>query len=257
MEQAISNAKIQTAKEITQHAKDKKVKKNILIYILIVLALIVLTYFVIHFIQLNKYGFVDKESGITFSSGDFYLEDAMNSISNDNNFLLIVNVLPEDTNSISTVASQMSYLLSVFAAKNKNMVFIINVMDSKRSTISCQSNLGDVYTNKELTRDECLALLNSGTSSIIIDFPKSDIKESMVRVNANIGQRYIYIQTKNKEELDRAVYLTTRLLFSDIAQIEDAINKIREGLGNDINSLDTNASDVNRIIDENKIDQNI
>jgi len=270
MEQAISQAKIQTAKEITQHAKEKKIRKNVFIYVFIIIALLILAYFVYHFIQVNKYGFVDKESGITFSSGDFYLSDAMNSLSNDNNYFLIINVLPEDMNSISIITPQISYLLSVFAAKNKNVVFIINIMDSKRVTISCQSNLGDIYTNQELNREDCLALLNSGTSSIIIDFPTTSIKESIVTVNANIGQRYIYIQTKTKEELDRAVYLTTRQLFSDIEKIEEAINNVRKNLGNDVNSLDTNkpndtnfvidtnqSIDVNLTIDTNTFDQNI
>ncbi len=259
MEQAISQAKIQTAKEITQRAKEKKIRKNIVIYVFIIIALLILVYFVYHFIQVNKYGFVDKESGITFSSGDFYLVDAMNSISNDSNYLLVINVLPEDTNSISSIAPQMSYLLSIFAAKNKNVVFIINIMDSKRATISCQSNLGDIYTNQELNREDCLALLNSGSSSIIIDFPTSSIKESIVTVNANIGQRYIYIQTKTSQELDRAIYLTVRQLFSDIDKIEEAINYVRQNLDNDINYIDTNKSnDTNTVIDINQvIDANI
>ncbi|MEI8364193.1 MAG: hypothetical protein WCF78_01935 [archaeon] len=259
MEQVISQAKIQTAKEIKQQAKDKKVKKNIFIYVIVILILLVLAYFVFTFIQNNKYGFVDKESGITFRSGDFYLADAMESLSKDQNIYLVLNVLPEDMNNLSQITQQLTYLLTVLSYKNKNVTIIVNVMDEKRGTISCQSNLGNYYENKELTKEECSALLNSGITEIIIDFPKENLKESTVIVNANIGQRYIYIQTKTKDELQRAVTLTTGLLFKDIAAIEDSINNFKINMNSDINSIDANTQvDANAPVDANiPIDANI
>ncbi len=250
MEQIISQAKIQTAKEIKQHAKEKKMKKNIFIYVVIIIILLVLAYLVFTFIQKNKYGFVDKESGITFRSGDFYLVDAMESISKDQNIYLILDVLPEDMNNLSQITSQLTYLLTVLAYENKNVTIIVNVMDETRATISCQSNLGDYYENKELTPEECYSLLNSGVTEIIIDFPKDTLKESTVLVNANLGERYIYIQTKTKDELQRAVVLTTSLLFKDIAEIEKSINDFKIKM-NDSNTLDTNSIDSNTPIDAN------
>lgn len=263
MEQVIAQAKIQTAKEIKQQAKDKKVKKTVFIYVISVIILLVLAYFVFTFIQNNKYGFVDKESGITFRSGDFYLVDAMESLSKDQNMYLVLNVLPEDMNNLSQITAQLTYLLTVLSYENKNVTIIVNVMDEKRATISCQSNLGNYYENKELTKEECSNLLNSGTTEIIIDFPKETIKESTVIVNANIGQRYIYIQTKTKDELERAVNIVTSLLFKDIAEIENSINNFKINMNNDINSIDTNTQvDVNVPVDINipvdtNIDQNI
>jgi len=247
MEQIISQAKIQTAKEIKQHAKDKKMKKKIFIYVVIIIALLVLAYLVFAFIQKNKYGFVDKESGITFRSGDFYLADAMESISNDQNIYLVLDVLPEDMNNLSQITSQLTYLLTVLAYENKNVTIIVNVMDDSRATISCQSNLGNYYENKELTAEECFSLLNSGVTEIIIDFPKATLKESTVLVNANLGERYIYIKTKNKDELQRAVALTAGMLFADIAEIEKSINAFKIKMDNNITKTDTN-----EIIDQNQ-----
>ncbi len=233
MVEILSSARTQSVKEIKKKARAKRRKKQITKWIIIIIIVIILAFLINNFILQNKYSYVDKDSGITFYSKDFYVKDVFTILSKDQNTLLVFNIMPDDMNDLGLFVEQINYLQSVFAAKQKINILIINVMDETRRTISCQSNLGDLYTNEELTKEECSELLKSNTTSIIIDFPDETLEESVVI--GSVGEKYIYIQTKSKEDLDKAVLLVTTMMFEDINYVNSAVENIR-------NQMDANIS---------------
>jgi hypothetical protein len=228
MVEVLSSAKRQSVKEIKKNAKHKRIKKLITKWSLIVIIIIVLVFLIKSFLIQNNNSFIDQSTGIKFSSKDFYVVDVFEILAADNNFFIVFNINPGDINNLSTITDQIIFLQSTLSAKNKNNTLIINIMDDQRRTISCQSNLGDLYTNQELTKDECTNLLKSDTTSIIVDFPDPSLEES--NVYSSVGEKYIYIKPKSLDDLNKSVLLSLSMMFDDIASIKKRVDVIKQNI---------------------------
>jgi len=233
MVEILSSVKTQSVKEIKKRMRLKKRNRLLIKLAIILIIVIVLAFLINNYVMTNKYSFVDKDSGILFVSKDFYVNDVFTVLSNDSNYMIIFNIKLKDMNKIGQLTDQIVFLQSVFAAKNRSNILVINVMDDQRRTINCQSNLGDLYTNNELTKDECDALLDTTITSFIIDFPDVSLEESIVY--SSVGEKYIYIKSNSQENLDNSVLLVLSMMFDDLQSVKNAISNIR-------NKVDSNAS---------------
>jgi hypothetical protein len=108
-------------------------------------------------------------------------------------------------------------------------------MDSERKTISCQSNLGDIYVNEELTKEECDNLLHSDVTVFAIDYPDDVIEESKVQVS--VADKYIFVSSKSKEDLDKSILMITNYMFNNLVDIQKSIDDVK-----------------NKVDDQNKIE---
>jgi len=234
MVEVLSSAKIQSVKEIKKRAKIKAQRKLLLKWALIIVIIIILFYLINSFIIDDKYSFEDRDSGITFYSQDFPVKDSFSIIANDKNLILSFNIHPEDINGLGLFTDQIVYLQSIFSAKKISTILVINIMDSERKTISCQSNLGDVYVNEELTKEECDKLLHSDITVFAIDYPDVNLEESKVQVS--VSDKYIFVSSKNKQELDKSILLIASYMFSDLLDIQKSIDDIKNKV-NDQNKI--------------------
>ena len=204
MVEVLSKAKVQSVKEIKRNAKIKRRNKLLIKLAIVIVILIVIAFLITNFVITNKSNYVDKSTGISFSSTDgFYVNDSFKILSKDQNMLLVFNIPYNDSNQISKIINDITYLQSVFTYFQKNTTLVINVMDNKRTTISCQSNLGDFNKSVTLNRNQCVNLLDTNKESFIIDFPNSSLNKS--QVVSSVSEKLIYIKSKNKN--DTATFL--------------------------------------------------
>jgi len=273
MVEVLSKAKIQSVKEIKKQARIKKRNKLLVKLAIVIVILIALAFLITTFVINNKSNYTDKSTGITFSSTDgFYVNDSFKILSKDQNMLLVFNISYVDSNQISKIINDITYLQSVFTYFQKNTTLVINIMDNKRTTVSCQSNLGDLNKSVTLNRDQCVNLLDSNRESFVIDFPNTSLNKS--QVVSNVSEKLIYIKPKSFSDLDKSINLVLTMMFGDVSNLQKKFDSVSKNIKkpansikifNDSNSPDNNSPqdlnqpviDVNKPVSDNNSDLNL
>jgi hypothetical protein len=224
MVHALVSAKTQTVKEIKKNSKRKKINKLILkliiIFIIIFLIALVLNKIIIE----TRYSFTDKETGIEFISEGFHIKEGFRIFSQDENYLVVFNYNPVDQNYLSSITDGIVYIQSMLSAKNKNTILLISVIDENNNLIYCQSNQGDLYENKELTSEECLTLIQSDLSTIIVDYPSKEYTTS--KVILNLSEKLLFIKPKSNKDVYPSLNISINQMFPDAVLIEDSLGDV-------------------------------
>lgn len=228
MTQALVSAKTQTVKEIKRISFIKR-RQKLLIKLFLILIIIILIGLILNKIIIEtRYSFTDKKTDIYFKSENFHLKEGFEVFSKDTNYIVVFNSLYSDNNYLSSITEGLVFVQSVLFAKNKNVILVISLVDENNTLISCQSNLGDIYENKELTRDECLEIINKDVSTILVEYPFYDAS----KVFLNIYEKLVVIKPKDNLDVYPALSLTIDQMFSDSRLIREVILDIEKNLSN-------------------------
>ena len=278
MVQALVSAKTQSVKEIKKRSSIKR-RNRLIIKIILTSVVVILIALIFNKILMdNKYSFVDSENNINFLSYGVAIEEGFEQFGQDENFLLVFNNYYNDDNYLSSVIEGLVFSQSMLSAKNKNTILLISVVDEENNLLYCQSNNGNVQENLELTKEECISILDTNRSIIMVNYPFSTVKKSDVILN--LDEKLLVVNPKLPKAVYHSLYVSLNQMFKDASEIEKALEDIQDKLNNQNNDLskdknslkddlnqdvsidttfnqDINNFDVNNINDENlSIDTN-
>ena len=246
-QKALSKAQVTSAKELKKNAKKKKRNKKLVKFfiILLIVLLIALVAFILYnkeinyyFNPSNQYTYKDKNTEIKFHSKEFYIKDAFDIISDDQNFIVNFNIYNNHLKNLTEYTDQISYSQSVLNAKNKTSILVLSIYDQNNNLSYCQTNLGDIKSNQELDSNKCKALLDNKDYSLLNFYLPIDNKSSDIFLDAKNNN--IKVLPKNKQDFDNSVKLVFGLLFSDINEINNSIKEFREKINS--KNIDQNIS---------------
>ncbi len=223
-------SKTQTVKEI-KTISNKRRKGKILLKLFFIIIIVVLLAFIINKISIeNRYSFTDKQTNIHFSSKDFHLKEGFEIFSKDQNYLVVFNTLENDSNYLSQVTDGLVYVQSMLFAKNKSTILLISTSDENKNLLYCQSNLGDIYENKELTVEECLELINNDYSTIFVDYAYPEYVSS--EVTLNLAEKLLSIKPMSSKDAYYSLVISINYMFKDAHLIEQNLGDIQERIKN-------------------------
>ncbi|NCP72463.1 hypothetical protein GW835_03690 [archaeon] len=254
MVQALVSAKTQTVKEIKKKSSIKRRNKLIVKLILITIVAILIALILSKIVVETRTSFTNND--IDFKSVNFHIHEGFEIFGTDKNYLLVFNYYYQDTNYLSSVIDGLVFSQSMLSAKNKNTILLISVIDNENNLLYCQSNNGNVLENIELTSEECLSLLDTNHSVIMVNYPFGDVEKSEVVLNLN--EKLLLINPKSKEFVYDSLYVSFNQMYKDAKMIEDSLTDIQNKLSTskEKSLVDKNIIDEN-IVDENFYDQNI
>ncbi|MDD3245039.1 MAG: hypothetical protein PHU47_02725 [Candidatus ainarchaeum sp.] len=255
MARALVTAQVQSVKEINKKAEIKKWNRKITTIVLVVLILSICAIFVYNFFQGKnfqriKYDFSESELGVTFYSNEFSIADSLNIIKQDKNITLVFTIDEKDINNLSDFSESISLFMYLFSANDKKVTQIVNV-SNKNSILYCSTNYGDIYSNEDISAQECLSLINSADTLIVLKYPQSTLNESAIYLNAS--EKNVLITPKSLEDLSISTYLLLKSMYPNMEKTLESIYKIRESLTDEtslIKSIDQNVADQ---IDQNTV----
>lgn len=243
MAQALVSAKTQTVKEIKHNSFIKRRNKLILKFFLILVVIILLSLILNKIIIETRYSFTDKNTKIKFISEGFHIKEGFEIFATDENYLVVFNYNYQDENYLSSVVDGIVYAQSMLSAKNKNVILVISVVDSENNLLYCQTNQGSVYENNELTSQECLSLIDSEFSTILVSYPANE--SSLVVLN--LSEKLLLIKPSKKEDVYSSLLISLNKMFKDAKLIEQSLGNIQEK----INSVDKEVFSSNNLEDIN------
>jgi hypothetical protein len=226
MVQALVSAKTQTVKEIKDYTKKKKRKKLILKLVFIIIIVFLIALVLNRIIIETRYSYTDKETEIFLKSENFHLKEGFEVFSTDQNYVVVFNSLYDDQNYLSSITEGIVFIQSILFAKNKNVVLVISLVDKDNTLISCQSNLGNIYENIELTREECLEVINKDVSTIVVQYPMYEDTKILL----NVSEKLLVIEPKEKKDVFPALSLAVDHMFSDSRLIREVILDVEKNL---------------------------
>lgn len=264
MARALVTAQVQSVKEINKKAEIKKWNRKITTIVLVVLILSICAIFVYNFFQGKnfqriKYDFSESELGVTFYSNEFSIADSLNIIKQDKNITLVFTIDEKDINNLSDFSESISLFMYLFSANDKKITQIVNV-SNKNSILYCSTNYGDIYSNEDISAQDCLSLINSADTLIVLKYPQSTLTESAIYLNAS--EKNVLITPKSLEDLSISTYLLLKSMYPNMEKTLENIYKIRESLTDEtslIKSIDQNVADQidQTITDDNTFDETL
>jgi len=257
MVRALSTAQVQSVREINKKADVKKVNRTLSVIVVIVLVLAMLIYVgykTYNYYKDNRFDFKDSEMGVNFYSKDMQLRDALTSAMDSNTVVISANTIIDDYNSIEAATEPIILLTTILSSKNKTTTIVVNGLNEKRELIYCSTNLGDLYTNTDLNKDDCMVIINNAESLISIDLPNDKLTES--RVNVYPLQKRIQIQPRTRDDMMISAYLILKSNYPDLEKTLSAVEAIKKRLSQQTNKDTNTVQDQNTIIDSNVADTN-
>ncbi len=251
MVKALQAAQVQSVREITKKADLKKANKkisNIVVVFLLLLIFAFIAYKSHSYYQNTRFDFSETESGIVFNSKDMPIRDAIKIVIDNNSVSIIANTSTTDSNSAEAVTDSVVLLTTILATENKTVTIFINVLNEKGQLIYCSSNLGDVYTNKDLNAEDCISKIKDLETTIQIDYPNNKLKEPTVNIYPL--DKKIIIKPKTKDNMLTSSYLLLKSRFLDIEKRLSKVEAFKKKIG-DIQANQPQEPKENNVSDTN------
>lgn len=125
----------------------------------------------------------------------------------------------------SYMASSLTMFNSVLISEGKKAITVGRVLDEKGNIASCQTNLGDPKTSKDLDAQECTAMLSdaSGPVVIFVSFPNNPkLKRPLVM----LSERVVRITPSSFDNVSYVSYTFLSSLYPDSASAIANVNSI-------------------------------
>ncbi len=118
--------------------------------------------------------------------------------------------------------SSLTMFITVLTFKQKEVISMGRILE-KNELKNCQSNLGDVLTNKELSADDCSKILaDSDKGIILIALPDSSLEKSRVVLEKGT----IKIYPNSFDSVSTSSFAVLKNMYSDADSIIGGINSI-------------------------------
>ncbi|MEK6958279.1 MAG: hypothetical protein AABW99_04865 [archaeon] len=198
--------------------------KNIYFYVTALVAVLILL--VLAFIAFNTdfspYKYSVSRNGLEFVSNSGQPPDILDALKQHETFIISPQFVASGPEN-SYMTSSITIMSAVLIDKAKDVIIVARVLDGKGNLVKCQSNLGDVKTNKELSPEECGNIINdSANARVFISFPPKGI--SSPRVLLEDGKATIV--PNSFEGVSGASYVFMESLYEDTPQIIERVNLV-------------------------------
>ncbi|MCR4335222.1 MAG: hypothetical protein NUV57_01655 [archaeon] len=195
-------------------------KKETYFYITAIVAvlIVVLAGFIFINLDLSDYKYSVEREGVRFVSNSAQPSELLSEMRNSKTFIIspqFVEIGSENTYMVSTI----TLFSTVLIAKGKDVIVVGRVLDEKGNLIKCQTNLGNVKTNEELSVEKCNQLLSDNFNTrIFISFPTG--KTSLVELEP----RTIKITPSSFTDISHVSFVVAKALYEDAEQIIEQVN---------------------------------
>ncbi|MCK4884098.1 MAG: hypothetical protein KAS30_04460, partial [Candidatus Diapherotrites archaeon] len=111
---------------------------------------------------------------------------------------------------------------TVLSAKQKNLLTVGRVFEDGE-LLECQSNLGEVLTNKEISKEECEQLLNDEIyAKIFVAMPDSSLSNPKVILEKGV----MHIYPTSFDDVSDVSFIAIEAMYPDAEAIIDSVNEI-------------------------------
>ncbi len=189
--------------------------------------ILVLGGYVLLNLNLSEYKHSVKKGGVDFVSDEAEPSEIFSSMRDAPQFMIspaFVEKGPEN----SYMASALTMLNTVLAAKGKSVIVVGRVMGSDGKVAHCQTNLGDVKVNKGLSAEECNSILaDSGSVRVFIDLPDKKLSSPKVLLERSL----VRISTPSFDAISGTSFAFISNLYTDSAKIIETVNSLALNIG--------------------------
>lgn len=148
-----------------------------------IVVLVLIIFFLFNFFT-NSYRFSFKINELNYYSNDYTPSEFFVMAKDSDNFLVSVELI--DGNSNPWVVNSMNLWLIAFNADKKKTTSLIKTIDSQGNIKSCLTNDGNIMSSRELSREECVAVLDSNNLIKINLFKSYENKVILFKDGANV-----------------------------------------------------------------------
>ena len=171
-------------------------------------------------LDLHEYKHEVVRGGISFVSNEAPPADLLAGLKSYPSFIISPQFVKQGPEN-SYMAMSITMFNAVLAAKKVKSIDVARIVDSKGSLMECQSNLGDVKTNKTLQPDECNKLISDATSArVFIDLPDTRLPAPKVVLEKGV----VRIYPSSYESVSGVSFAVLNALYSDAESIISRVN---------------------------------
>ena len=169
--------------------------------------------------QVVKHAFEAVEGGVLFYSEEKSPREFLLALKDSNEFYIVLES-KQGSNS-GKAANAFITLQAVLTASGKKVTSVVQSFSESSVLQGCQTNRGMVGVSDSITVKECIELLKSNASFIIIEQPSGELKTPEVKLE----KAKAYLKPKTESDVQSMVFLVLKAMFADS---EEKIKQINE-----------------------------
>jgi hypothetical protein len=198
-------------------------KKNIFYLTAFFAALAIIAWGATFALAKSNFVYNYNANGLLVRSNDFDPKVYFAELGDSSNFI----VSPEMHESVSaddhSVFGAANIFSVVLTGNKKTVVMIVRVLDSSNSLAYCMTNKGSTQVSEKISREQCLAYLDSNAAvKIMVDYPS----ESFQAASAVLEKDRIAIRTNNASNIGNAAFLVSAIMYENTEEIISKSNDI-------------------------------
>lgn len=168
----------------------------------------------------RPYQFEQSETHVVLYSNEAQIPLLLDRLSANDSFLVAVELREQGpTNQYMANALNLFSVVLIGNQKAVTNVFLVNSPENE--LLSCHTNQGDVLTDLELSRDDCLALLDSFSGGkIVIRLPQASVGKAQAVLSGN----QLELRASKVEDLSFASLAVLERLFENTSAILARVN---------------------------------
>ena len=197
--------------------------KQIYFYLTVIVAILIvlLSAFIITNIEWEEYKYSVTRNGVEFVSNIDEPAVLLQELRETDSFLVSPEFVKQGPENAYMV-SPLIIFSTVLSAKQKNLLTVGRVFEDGE-LLECQSNLGEVLTNKEISKEECEQLLNDEIyAKIFVAMPDSSLSNPKVILEKGV----MHIYPTSFDDVSDVSFIAIEAMYPDAEAIIDSVNEI-------------------------------
>lgn len=171
---------------------------------------------------LSTYKYSVEKKGVEFVSNDAPPADMLEEIKASGAFIVspaFVEQGPEN----SYMTGSLTLFNTVLTAKQKRITVVARITGEKGAIVGCQSNLGDVKQNTDLSVAACMAAIGDSSSArVFIELPGEKLQRPRVVLEKGV----IRVYPSSFEGVSDVSFIVLENMYPDAKSIVDRVNAV-------------------------------
>jgi len=162
-------------------------------------------------------------NGLLVESNEFNPESYFAELGNSKSFIVSPAMHEKVTATDQHVFAAATTVSVVLNGNAKEVEMLIRVFGEGNSLLYCLSNLGDVKTSAEISKEDCLAKLDSDARvRVLLEAPDSEIPMPYAMLEKN----KITLKAQKPEQTNNAAFLVSVIMYPNAQDIINQSNTI-------------------------------
>jgi hypothetical protein len=139
---------------------------------------------------------------------------------------IVSSEFPESGEMVSSMTEALTMFGAILSANNKNVTLLARVISPSNELIKCQTNDSNASVNREITAEECNALLdNAGAVKILVSVPQKTPK-----TRVSVSEKTISMLPTSEKTVSFSSSVVLKHMFSNSEFLQQKINELIERL---------------------------